>query len=515
MTEDTKAASKIILDSMKSGMNRFAGIFGASGQEPIDLQKALLTYQQALETLEARNRQLETELKTIGNELSQLKQERDGYKLAYETVSTDLGGKALHYQQERDGYKHAYEVVSTELAHTKTILAELNVEAFDSIKNSSLCDAPVTMRLKSTPGLLDELRAAATSENVPDSVRQILLDPEFSLEDRARYRALFRQSAEKWPAAANLISKIVEAQYTKYKARSSDAEAAQKIAAAIHERGVARLSPILTKEQIQEVRAYFEDRPILNAHIPVAARDRIRRYVNCTAEEFPIGCYPVCDVVTAPHLLNAALSPLILDAAAAYFGCTPRLSWLQAWWNFKGDSNSRFLAGQDYYHRDESDMRVFFLYIYLTDVDEESGGRHEVLARSGNFDEVRAALERARKDPELAPRVKHLTIEDLYGIGKGIPDDLKEVLFPETETFTGPAGTTFITRGIDFHRVCLPKGRNRLIFAAQFGLNEFSDQGAIRDGDRIPGRIIASRVGDDEYLRYITQARFDWEKSGC
>ena len=80
----------------------------------------------------------------------------------------------------------------------------------------------------------------------------------------------------------------------------------------------------------------------------------------------------------------------------------------------------------------------------------------------------------------------------------------------QTEVLYAPAGTVFVTRGSDFHKVVTPIKKKRCLFAARFCINELPYPGPDRDDDAIPGEEVARRVGDDAQLRHVTRMRFDW-----
>src|SRR3989442_12227115 len=85
--------------------------------------------------------------------------------------------------------------------------------------------------------------------------------------------------------------------------------------------------------------------------------------------------------------------------AASHLGCTPTLSTLQAWWDF-AEHRTNEVAGSggalnayapQRYHRDLNDFRMFWVYVYLTDVDETCGP-HEVLKGSGDYNKIERRL---------------------------------------------------------------------------------------------------------------------------
>jgi hypothetical protein len=420
-----------------------------------------------------------------------------------------------HSRAERDGYKLAYEAVSTELSNTQVVLKRALPDGINIVKEASVKDPEPTRRLKDTPELIPVIKEEIEKHKLPDEFARILLDPEFSVEDRIRYRQLPQTcSCAYWEGISSVIAKIVNGQYGPYQPRHPDQAEVKGIVDQLQGQGLVRLPRLLSDKQVAEMQDHFFKHPVFNGHIPTTARHRnLRRYVNYTAEDFALGSYSIGDIAMAPHLLELALSPLLTDAAAMYFGCTPQLTWLQSWWNFTG--GARYDHGQNFFHRDSTDFRMFWLYIYLSDV-EEGCGQHQIIRRSGNIDFVRESFARAKADPATAAKLGDLTLDDLFGLGHSIPDDVKQTVFPDlTETLLGPAGTMFISRGIDYHRVCTPVTKHRRqIIAMRFCINDFVCPSPDRDGDLMPGEIVADRIGSDPQTRYMTKMRFDWSKWG-
>jgi hypothetical protein len=374
-------------------------------------------------------------------------------------------------------------------------------------------DPPPRLRLGDSPDLLVEVKAEAARLGLSPAAIAAITDPNFSIEDRSRYSEFIKTlpGPATWDAVGGIIAKIMDSQYHRYRFRSADPDLARRRADTLRREGIVKLGTLLSPPQIAEVQDYFLRRPVFNGHIPMSARHRVlRRYVGYTADQYPLGCYPAGDIALAPHLLEMALQPMILDLAAAYFGCTPTLTWLQCWWNFGGLGQYAHL--QNNYHRDSNDLRMFWVYMYLTDVHEGEGcGPHAVIRRSGDFDVLREHFARAKQDPALAPRLADLTVEELYGGCHYISDDVKEAIFPGlTDVLYGPAGTVFVTRGCDLHKVVTPIRKRRCLLAARFCINEFRYSGPDRDGDPIPGEEVAGRVGDDPQIRHVTRLCFDW-----
>jgi hypothetical protein len=376
--------------------------------------------------------------------------------------------------------------------------------------DASLPEPTPKHRLGDDPILLRLVQEAVQKAQLPAAVSRILTDPQFSIEDRSKYMKLFPVGPpELYTGIAPVIAMIINRQYIQYQPRHPNQELMRRQAETLRSEGILPLGRVFDDRQVREIQDYFLKRPIFNGHVPMSAKHRlIRRYVNYTAEQFPLGSYSVQEIALAPHLLEFVLSPMILDTAAAYFGCAPRLSWLQSWWNFAGPGD--YPHRQHFYHRDTNDFGMFWVYIYLTDVDAGSGP-HSLIRRSGDYAVLRERFERAKSDPALAGRLANTTLDELNGTGHTVSDELKELVFDGlVETIGGPAGTVFITRGVDLHKVVTPLVRKRQIYAARFCINELNYYGWDRDGDPVPAEVVAERVGEDEQLRYITGNRFDW-----
>jgi Phytanoyl-CoA dioxygenase (PhyH) len=150
------------------------------------------------------------------------------------------------------------------------------------------------------------------------------------------------------------------------------------------------------------------------------------------------------DFVKAPHVLEIANSPEVLDIVGAYFGCKPTISLMTAWWSVPSHEGAQEAEN---FHRDYDDLKFAKLFVYLTDVDEESGP-HFFVKGSHNSDSL----------------IWRKRYQD------------KEVLesFPEKSdhlTLTGKAGTAFIETTFGLHRGVPPLSKPRLLLQILYSLN--------------------------------------------
>ena len=163
-------------------------------------------------------------------------------------------------------------------------------------------------------------------------------------------------------------------------------------------------------------------------------------------DEVPEGAvaaaYPLDTVLACPEVLEIVNSPLMLDIGARYLGCAPTLSSLGVRWSFPQAATA---MDTQHFHRDLDDWRFLKLFIYLTDVDAESGphvyvkGSHKVAA------EMRAQL------------YEQAALERRYG-------------HKNLHTVLGPRGTAFIAATDGIHRGVPPVSKPRLILQAQYSL---------------------------------------------
>lgn len=163
-------------------------------------------------------------------------------------------------------------------------------------------------------------------------------------------------------------------------------------------------------------------------------------------EDLPAGAtaanYPLETVLDCPGLLSVINSPAILKLAEEYLGCRPTISSVGVRWSFP---NSASTIETQQFHRDLDDWRFFKLFIYLCDVDQNSGPHTYV------------------KTTHLAP---HGLKSKFYDLGELKAQFGRDRVW----TVTGPRGTTFVADTQGIHRGDIPMDRARLILQVQYSL---------------------------------------------
>jgi hypothetical protein len=364
-------------------------------------------------------------------------------------------------------------------------------------------DAPdLQERIAATPS--DQFRSTMVSLGVPDDIAQRVAALDFG--DRGKVQEALLSCygrLQHLQTAGRFVAELLHRTFQLARQQKRDVRQ-------LDSDGGVVVTPLLTQAQAAAARGFLLKRPVYNGHVPEATQDRIGRYVGHTAEQFPFGSHSLSDIVAAPHLIEAALSDDMIAMAAAHLGCTPILSSLQVWWNFSEHrANPVAEAGASltdnsprHYHRDLNDFRMFWVYLYLTDVDDDCGP-HQILKGSGSYRNIERRLRSSAAEFNVG--------QFFYQYGYQIPDGVLDELFPDAvTTFSGAAGATLLSNGFNFHRIRYPLVKPRLMFAARFSLYQAPFTGDTRDGDPIPFSFIADRVATTSTMRHVTQNLFDW-----
>jgi hypothetical protein len=148
------------------------------------------------------------------------------------------------------------------------------------------------------------------------------------------------------------------------------------------------------------------------------------------------------DLVKNELIRKIANDPGILNLAKDFLNATPTISNVNMWWSIGGKEQAE---DAQLFHRDVDDFRFIKLFIYLTDVDENSGP-HTYVRGSSSSDKLLKI--RRYQDEE---------IHEAFG---------KENVIE----FVRPKGTAFMVNTYGFHKGLLPKSKNRLLLQVQYSL---------------------------------------------
>jgi hypothetical protein len=204
---------------------------------------------------------------------------------------------------------------------------------------------------------------------------------------------------------------------------------------ALNQQGIATLPGLMTEDKANSILQYLQGQDALLSDgrlMPTA--------------QLPADCrmavYPLRTLIKNFDILSLITAAPVMRLAADYLGCKPTLSGLSAYWSFPGNEPAVFTQ---HFHRDLDDWRFLKLFVYLTDVDHDSGP-HAYVMQSHRT----AAHFRARPYSQRA-------IDRCYG-----HDQVHRVL--------GAHGTAFMADTYGIHAGTVPARAPRLILQAQYSL---------------------------------------------
>lgn len=280
------------------------------------------------------------------------------------------------------------------------------------------------------------------------------------------------------------------------------------VAADLRKIGYGKLESTLTGDQIGDVHAYLEDKLVVAAHNPAYAEGPAQTREQLQGH--PAHAYRYADVIHTPHLLELALDPTILGIVGDYLGCLPLITEMNLLWT---NPSGKPECGQSF-HRDQNDFRWVTMFVYLTDVDADSGP-HCFVRGTHRHDSFVELLKEKLVDPvncEVAEAVG-INLSDLpksaYTIDYHRLNPFYIVAFGDRRDFiTGPAGTIVLedTRGL--HYGVPPRTRSRLAFWAVYGTYENVCFNA-SSMTKVPLDSVRDRVADDRLTRYVSQLVVD------
>ena len=154
--------------------------------------------------------------------------------------------------------------------------------------------------------------------------------------------------------------------------------------------------------------------------------------------EKPIDCnlayYHTKDLYKIKEVLEIATNDKLIATFNNLYGCDPIIDYIGAWWSFPNNSNH----GTQKWHRDMDSLNILKFFVYLTDVDLDSGP-HKIIIGS-HREKFSAGFGSYHQDKD----VKSLIKKNGYKV------------------FIGPAGTNFMEDVFAVHKGEMPKKNPRL-----------------------------------------------------
>lgn len=219
-------------------------------------------------------------------------------------------------------------------------------------------------------------------------------------------------------------------------------DTARSLEAQLARDGIAFLPNLLSAGQLDEIRQYALANPCYDRTRPENGLFSIDRphplcHTAVYADEVTLNC---------PHVVETVNHPTVLAAIGEHFGCKPTMSNVSMWWSLPGHAKAEHA---ELFHRDVDDWLFIKLFIYITDVDEDSGPH--VFVRGSH------------RDGRLAKIARYTDEQVVEAFGAS------NVL-----RLSAPAGTSFLENTYGMHKGQLPKLHRRLLLQAQYSLGPIS-----------------------------------------
>lgn len=264
---------------------------------------------------------------------------------------------------------------------------------------------------------------------------QLKPGPGFELDRALGYYA---QRLVTLPKARKVVSSVIASRLSHLRdpsiADSMSPETAA-ILAELKSDGFAMMKPIVSDQVIGRMIDYFNASQVLGP-------DGKSYYLKDLPAGTSTANYALKTILDCPDMQSVLAQPQILQIADGYLECKPTLSSLGVRWSFP---RGKKVEDTQMFHRDLDDWRMFKVFIYLTDVDEQSGPHIYI-----------------RKTHKL-PWGLRASVHDMESMAARHGRE-------NFETVLGPAGTTFAADTLGVHCGIPPVERPRLLFTAQYSL---------------------------------------------
>lgn len=228
-------------------------------------------------------------------------------------------------------------------------------------------------------------------------------------------------------------------------------------------------------------------------------------------DELPRGTsmagYTLGQLLRTPGLVDLFNRPAIVDFVERFLRCVPTLYSLNGWRSFPATAPEG--ASVQFFHRDSDDWKFCTLFVYLTDVDLDSGP-HQVIVGSHTVPGMEYLLARARS---LGQDVSGFDVARSFTETSGpeLSTRCEQVLQDGIRTVTGPAGTMFLVNTLALHRGLVPSRSSRLVLWARYGMGPNTNSADLEQGPLCRAQL-PTTLPDTPRSRYVNRLLFEFER---
>ena len=201
--------------------------------------------------------------------------------------------------------------------------------------------------------------------------------------------------------------------------------------------GLLKIENLFTNSQLDEITNYLSKDIELE---PIYGFDKKFKISNLPSN-VKTGYFPTDYLINCPHVLSGANNESLQLILENYFQCKFKLDWIWAWWSFPSNQ----IIGPQLFHRDYESMNFIKVFVYLSDVGENSGP-HEIIKGSHKINKL---YKRERFEDEIV---------------------FKSFDINKKATIIGNKGATFIANTFALHKGINPKNSKRLVMVYLFSV---------------------------------------------
>ena len=220
----------------------------------------------------------------------------------------------------------------------------------------------------------------------------------------------------------------------------------------IKQNGFVRISNLMQSDSAFKICEYFKTKEGVAFHVWENDKQKVR---FSDLKDQPQCAFSASDLLENEALRNLFLNEEVLDLVEGYLGAPARIFHVNAMCSFPSGKDG---LGQQF-HRDHCQPHFCVLFVYLSDVDINSGA-HQYY----KFTHDRGVFE--KNYPDLDSEKFFDLPQDSYGFDEVFESSLDD----SRETITGPAGTCFLTDPRGLHRGLPPKVGKRWLAWARYSL---------------------------------------------
>ncbi len=279
----------------------------------------------------------------------------------------------------------------------------------------------------------------------------------------------------------------------------------EELLAQLKTRGIGNAPVEIDKGACENVLGYFSGLPCYNEHVPISS-DGVARPIAETAKIANYGSYTLAQNITAPHILELALHPKLLDLAGGYLGCIPSIYSINTFWSFPSTRSGHTQT----FHYDQDDFRFMTLFVYWTGIGKGEGEFYFV-ERTHDVHEVEKRIKDKRWLRLISRALRSVrNVEDLQRVTRKRRNKILPHLFPkEIVCITGSPGTAIVVDTFGIHRGSLPRTQARLCTWIRYGL--YANWGYdLINTVPVPASLVCDRIPNDDITKFVTRLLLDW-----